>query len=151
MNIACLCTGRRFYDPPDDFAVNMQPKGRLECLALGFLPRAHPPAVRLLEYQQRYGRSIATHAHAHHATAVSILPTNVDTLATDYKENARQMGEVMARMNELHARIERGGSEKARQKHIGRGKMLPREYASGTIPLIFWRGAECSLAVSLHS
>ena len=38
------------------------------------------------------------------------------------------MGEVMAKMNELHAKIERGGPEKARQKHVARGKMLPREY-----------------------
>ncbi len=38
------------------------------------------------------------------------------------------MGEVMARMQELHKKIEGGGSAKAREKHIARGKMLPREY-----------------------
>ncbi len=38
------------------------------------------------------------------------------------------MGEVMARMQELHKKIEGGGSAKARDKHIARGKMLPREY-----------------------
>ena len=34
----------------------------------------------------------------------------------------------MARMQELHRKIEQGGSQKARGKHIAKGKMLPREY-----------------------
>ena len=38
------------------------------------------------------------------------------------------MGEVMARMQELHKKILGGGSAKAKEKHIARGKMLPREY-----------------------
>ncbi|SLM39779.1 methylcrotonoyl-carboxylase subunit beta [Lasallia pustulata] len=59
--------------------------------------------------------------------SVQILSTNVDTFATDYKENTRQMGEVMARLSKLHATIERGGPEKSRQKHLARGKMLPRD------------------------
>ena len=40
------------------------------------------------------------------------------------------MGEVMARMQELHKKIQEGGSGKAREKHIARGKMLPREYVN---------------------
>ena len=129
----------------------MPPIGRPNRLTIGFLSRARRTAVRRLRCQRGWERLIATHTHAHHASAVQILPTNVDTFATDYKENARQMGEVMARMSELHARIERGGPEKSRQKHTARGKMLPREYAIGTILHILWRGAECSLAVLLHS
>ena len=42
------------------------------------------------------------------------------------------MGEVMARMQELHKKIQEGGSAKAREKHIARGKMLPREYVIRT-------------------
>ena len=38
------------------------------------------------------------------------------------------MGELMARMSELHARIAEGGPEKAKEKHVARGKMLAREY-----------------------
>jgi len=37
------------------------------------------------------------------------------------------MGEAMARMRELHQKIEGGGPARAREKHIARGKMLPRE------------------------
>ena len=73
-------------------------------------------------------RSVATHTFNHHASAISSLPTNVDVSSKDFKENARQMGEVMAKMNDLHAKIESGGPARAREKHIARGKMLPREY-----------------------
>ena len=77
---------------------------------------------------QRQTRKVATHTYKHHATALSILPTNVDKSSAQYKENARQMDEVLVRMQELHKKIEGGGSVKAREKHIARGKMLPREY-----------------------
>ena len=73
-------------------------------------------------------RFIATHVFYHHAEALSILPSNVNKTSPDFKENAAQMGELMARMQELHKKIEAGGPEKAREKHIARGKMLPREY-----------------------
>lgn len=73
-------------------------------------------------------RSVATHTYSHHASAISVLPTNIDTSSADYKENARQMGEVMARMRDLHQKIEESGPPKSREKHIARGKMLPREY-----------------------
>ena len=82
------------------------------------------PAIRPHEQL----RAIARHTYNHHASALSVLPSNVDKSSNDYTENARQMGEVMARMKELHRKVEEGGSAKAREKHIARGKMLPREY-----------------------
>jgi len=85
------------------------------------------PAFQL----QAQTRTVATHAYSHHASALSKLPSNVDKSSEEYRENARQMGEVMARMQELHHKIEAGGSAKARDKHVARGKMLPREYVAG--------------------
>ena len=75
-----------------------------------------------------YVRSVVMHTYNHHAAAISILPTSIDVSSANFKENSRQMGELMAKMNEMHAKIEDGGSTKAREKHIARGKMLPREY-----------------------
>lgn len=75
-------------------------------------------------------RQIATHTFNHHASALSVIPTEVDTLSKDFKENAIQFEEVMGRMRELHQKIEAGGSLKAREKHVARGKMLPREYVT---------------------
>jgi 3-methylcrotonyl-CoA carboxylase beta subunit len=38
------------------------------------------------------------------------------------------MDEVITKMKELREQIVLGGSQKARDKHVQRGKMLPREY-----------------------
>ena len=81
-------------------------------------PVSHPAAPH---------RSIASHPHPHQSAAISVLPTAVDTSSPEFKENAAQMGEVMAQLEELHARVARGGSDKAREKHVAKGKMLPRE------------------------
>lgn len=43
------------------------------------------------------------------------------------------MSEVMSRMQELARKIQKGGSEKARQKHIARKKMLPRDRVTALI------------------
>lgn len=43
------------------------------------------------------------------------------------------MGEVMARMQELARKIQRGGSDKAREKHLARKKMLPRDRVTALI------------------
>jgi hypothetical protein len=72
-------------------------------------------------------RSVATHTYSHHAAALSVLPSNVDTGSIEYRENVRQIGEVMARTQELHRKMEQGGPDKAKEKHVKRGKMLPRE------------------------
>jgi 3-methylcrotonyl-CoA carboxylase beta subunit len=52
----------------------------------------------------------------------------VDTSSADFKENAAAMNDVIARMKDLRHEIAKGGSQKAREKHVQRGKMLPREY-----------------------
>lgn len=72
-------------------------------------------------------RYIAAYTPPHQAKAISVLPTTVDPSSEEYKENARQMGEVMARLEELTKKIHQGGPPKAREKHIARKKMLPRD------------------------
>lgn len=78
-------------------------------------------------------RSIATHTYNHQAAAISVLPTSVDKTSPEFKENAAQMAEAMARMQELHKKIEMGGPAKAREKHIARGKMLPRDRVTALV------------------
>lgn len=79
---------------------------------------------------QKQSRQIATHTFSHHASALSVLPTNVDPSSAEFKENAAQFGELLAIMRELHQKIEHGGSQEARERHVARGKMLPREYVT---------------------
>lgn len=96
---------------------------------------------------QQFNRLIATHTYSHHAAALSVLPTNVDSSSVKYRENATQMEEVMARMRELHQKIEEGGPLKAREKHMARGKMLPREYVNA--PWVILAGTTDVVAVLL--
>ena len=92
-------------------------------------------------------RSIATHAHAEHVAILSRLKSNIDTSSNDYLQNVQAMDAALVQLRQLHARLQEGGSSKAREKHLERGKMLPREYrclcSNHTIP------ANRCLAVSL--
>ena len=78
-------------------------------------------------------RTVASYTHSHHASALSVLPTAVDTSSPEYQENNQQMQELLDRMNQLHTKIARGGNDKAREKHIARGKMLPRDRISALV------------------
>ncbi|KAJ5894903.1 methylcrotonoyl-CoA carboxylase beta chain [Penicillium taxi] len=78
-------------------------------------------------------RSIANYTHPHHASALSVLPTAVDTSSVEYQENTRQMQELLDRMSSLHGKIAQGGSQKSRDKHLARGKMLPRDRVAALI------------------
>ncbi|EEH42550.1 uncharacterized protein PADG_07370 [Paracoccidioides brasiliensis Pb18] len=78
-------------------------------------------------------RSISSYTHAHQASAISVLPTAVDTSSADFKDNAARMDELLAKMADLHSTIAKGGPPKAREKHIARGKMLPRDRVTALI------------------
>ncbi|TFA99756.1 hypothetical protein CCMA1212_008427 [Trichoderma ghanense] len=78
-------------------------------------------------------RSAATLTPPHQAAAISRLPTNVDVSSDEFKENQRQMAEVTARLQELASAIQKGGPQEARDKHIARKKMLPRDRVAALI------------------
>ncbi|RBR26490.1 uncharacterized protein FIESC28_00676 [Fusarium coffeatum] len=78
-------------------------------------------------------RAVANLTPPHQANAISRIQTVVDPSSEEFKENERQMSEVMSRMQELARKIQKGGSEKARQKHIERKKMLPRDRVTALI------------------
>jgi len=78
-------------------------------------------------------RHLASFSHSHHADAVSIIPSVVDTSSADFKENKRQMDEAIARLSELHSKIAQGGPAKSRERHVQRGKMLVRDRITALI------------------
>lgn len=78
-------------------------------------------------------RGAATFVPPHQANAISVLPTNVDPSSPEYQENAKQMGEVISRLETLTKKVRQGGPPKARDKHIARNKMLPRDRVTGLI------------------
>lgn len=56
-----------------------------------------------------------------------MLPNNVDTTTDTYKSNHAAMTSLVSDLDALHSRISLGGSQKARDRHVSRGKMLPRD------------------------
>ena len=57
----------------------------------------------------------------------------MDTTSADFQENAAQMNELLEKMSSLHTKIAQGGPQKAKDKHIARGKMLPRDRVTSLI------------------
>lgn len=76
---------------------------------------------------------MATFTPPHQASAVSLIQSNVDPSSPEYRENEQGMAEVMARMQELTRATHLGGSAKAREKHIARNKMLPRDRVTALV------------------
>ncbi|OHE96462.1 carboxyl transferase [Colletotrichum orchidophilum] len=81
----------------------------------------------------RTTRSVATFTPPHQASAISRIQTNVDPTSDEYKENEKHMGEVMKKMQDLTRKVHLGGSAKAREKHLARKKMLPRDRVTALI------------------
>ncbi|KAI9047044.1 hypothetical protein LZ554_009118 [Drepanopeziza brunnea f. sp. 'monogermtubi'] len=106
---------------------------RVSRAAVGLSRRIPRPATRGLALSVGSSRTIANHCTPSQANAISVLPTAVDPSSEEYKENARQMGEVMFKLDELMSKIHKGGPPKAREKHIARKKMLPRDRVAALI------------------
>jgi acetyl-CoA carboxylase carboxyltransferase component len=56
-----------------------------------------------------------------------MLPTNVDTSASDFQENAAIMRGLVAELRERLKHVAQGGGEVAIERHRSRGKLLARE------------------------
>lgn len=78
-------------------------------------------------------RAAATHSHPQQAAAISVISSTVDTSSQEFKQNAQDMGAVLSKLTQLHDKIFDGGPQKAREKHIARGKMLPRDRITALI------------------
>ncbi|KAL9111153.1 MAG: hypothetical protein Q9227_004416 [Pyrenula ochraceoflavens] len=95
---------------------------------------AYPPnSVGIPRSTYRQSRHIAIFTHSRHAEQLSTLPTLVDRSSLEFKQNERDMEDSMSKYAELHSRIALGGPQKAKDKHVSRGKMLPRDRVSTLI------------------
>ncbi|PBP21793.1 carboxyl transferase, partial [Diplocarpon rosae] len=91
------------------------------------------PCLRNITLTRLSSQAIATHFTPNQANSISILPSIVDPSSEEYQENARQMGEVMGNLEKLIKKIHQGGPPKAREKHVARKKMLPRDRVTALI------------------
>jgi 3-methylcrotonyl-CoA carboxylase beta subunit len=56
-----------------------------------------------------------------------VLKSNLNTRSEDFKANAAHMQSLVDDLKEKVSVIKQGGGERAREKHLSRGKLLPRE------------------------
>lgn len=78
-------------------------------------------------------RAVATFTAPHQAQAISTIPTVVDASSDEFRENQRAMDDAMARLTDLTAKVALGGPAKAREKHLARNKMLPRDRVTALV------------------
>jgi 3-methylcrotonyl-CoA carboxylase beta subunit len=78
-------------------------------------------------------RTVASYADRRQSDAISIIQSNVDTSSESFRENEELMQEPMARLERLTRAAQLGGPAKARDKHLARKKMLPRDRVTALI------------------
>ncbi|QCS11542.1 methylcrotonoyl-CoA carboxylase [Acinetobacter radioresistens] len=55
------------------------------------------------------------------------IAIKMNSRSEEFKQNKQAMQELVDDLNQLAAKIQLGGGEKAREKHLARGKLLPRQ------------------------
>ena len=58
---------------------------------------------------------------------MQIIPSHINTQSDDYKANYEHNCKLVETLHERQAKVRAGGSERARKRHLDRGKLLPRE------------------------
>ena len=58
---------------------------------------------------------------------MTVLTSAVDTRSDTFKKNAEAMRTLVADLRARTEKIRLGGGEESRKRHVGRGKLLPRE------------------------
>ena len=56
-----------------------------------------------------------------------VIQSQVSPSSEQFRDNADRMAALVAELSEAAAEVERGGSQNARQRHVERGKLLPRD------------------------
>ncbi len=58
---------------------------------------------------------------------MTVLTSNVNPRSAQFGENAAAMSALIGQLHERAAIVKLGGHERAREKHLARGKLLPRD------------------------
>lgn len=62
-----------------------------------------------------------------HFTQYQVVGTKQDCSDSTFKRNEQDMSNLVNKLNQIHDEISLGGDEKARNRHISRGKLLARQ------------------------
>src|SRR5580698_4794616 len=58
---------------------------------------------------------------------VAVIKTTVDVASKEFRANQAAMRALVAELEAQRAKAAEGGSPQARERHLARGKLLPRE------------------------
>jgi len=64
---------------------------------------------------------------------MSVIKSNLDTRGAEFKANAAAMRALVADLRAQVAKVSLGGPPDAREKHLARGKLLPRDRVDGLL------------------
>jgi 3-methylcrotonyl-CoA carboxylase beta subunit len=64
---------------------------------------------------------------------LAILSSSIDKSAVEFRVNAERMRSLVGELQDRRAQAALGGSERARQRHVTRGKLLPRDRVTNLI------------------
>jgi 3-methylcrotonyl-CoA carboxylase beta subunit len=64
---------------------------------------------------------------------LAILSSAIDKSAAEFRANAERMAALVADLQARRAEAAKGGPDKARERHVGRGKLLPRDRVTNLI------------------
>ncbi|MEM9105098.1 MAG: carboxyl transferase domain-containing protein, partial [Pseudomonadota bacterium] len=58
---------------------------------------------------------------------MAVLSSNISPSSQAFRDNSAHMHGLLEEVGAVAAKVEKGGSEQARERHLSRGKLLPRE------------------------
>ena len=58
---------------------------------------------------------------------MSVIQSNISTASDAFRANAERMRALVEDISAKARIVEQGGPEEARERHVGRGKLLPRD------------------------
>ncbi|XP_066926039.1 methylcrotonoyl-CoA carboxylase beta chain, mitochondrial-like [Clytia hemisphaerica] len=69
----------------------------------------------------------------HDLSRAGVLNSTINKNTAEFKENEHQMSELVEDLKGVCTKIKDGGGEKAKQRHLSRNKLLPRERISSVL------------------
>jgi 3-methylcrotonyl-CoA carboxylase beta subunit len=64
---------------------------------------------------------------------MAVIPSSLDASSPQSRDNAAAMTELVAELRRKLAKVREGGPQRARDRHLAAGKMLPRQRVEGLL------------------
>ncbi|KAL1893430.1 Methylcrotonoyl-CoA carboxylase beta chain, mitochondrial [Ceratocystis pirilliformis] len=92
-----------------------------------------PLALLPVLWNHTQSRTAAIYTHPSQAAKVSIIKSDIDESSKQFRQNYKDMADVIHKVSSLTLKVQQGGPATARQKHESRRKILPRDRITGIL------------------